>query len=317
MRRCRCGRPRAPECRCRAAGRRPADRSPSATEASTANGASVVAADVEDGVGIGGVTVELGDQVDGQRGDGDAGIVDHRLQARAEQLAGVGAGAPHVERVAWLPAPRRAVSPMAVSVGVGQVGELHAEVVGEVGAQRAFGPRVVHGRDAVRAGPAAGARPAKSSMVSVNSAMSLTRIAPVSAQNACQPDGVAGQGPRVRGDHGPPARGVRRRAGSPRGCRVRRPRGAAPARSRLTDRGVSSSSAIERVPGRSSDVVDVVGGVGDEFLPRRHRQPEPESAAGPQQGGERRSGVGHQRNPARREADPARGSPVRAGRSRC
>lgn len=55
--------------------------------------------DVGDRVGVGGVAVEFGDQVDGERGDRDGRIVDHRPQAGAEEVTSVVASAPYVQRV--------------------------------------------------------------------------------------------------------------------------------------------------------------------------------------------------------------------------
>ena len=54
---------------------------------------------VQHGIGVRGVAVELGDQIDGQRRHPDPGIVGHCLQAGAEQVAGVGAGPPYVQRI--------------------------------------------------------------------------------------------------------------------------------------------------------------------------------------------------------------------------
>ncbi len=58
----------------------------------------------EDGVAVGVVAVVLGDQVDRQRDRADVGVVGERGQRLGEQLLGVAAGAPDVERVARLEA---------------------------------------------------------------------------------------------------------------------------------------------------------------------------------------------------------------------
>ena len=84
-----------------------------------------------------------------------AGIVDHRAQAGAEQVAGVGTGAPDVQRIGGGQPVVEQGADGAQRV-VGQVGELDAQVVGEVGDQRPFGARVVHGRDAAAAAPPSG-----------------------------------------------------------------------------------------------------------------------------------------------------------------
>ena len=121
------------------------------TDASTASGASVSARNVQHRVRIGGVTVEFGDQVDRKGGDADARVVDHRAQAAAEQVAGVGTGAPHVQRVGGGQSLIEQRADRGERV-VGQVGELDAQVVGEVGDQRPFGAGIVHGRDRRRRG---------------------------------------------------------------------------------------------------------------------------------------------------------------------
>ncbi len=252
---------------------------------------------VEDGVGIGGVTVELGDQVDRQRGDGHTGIVDHRLQARAEQIAGVGAGAPHVEGIA------RSQSFVELFADgrqclVGQLGELHAQIVGEVGAQCPLRPRVVHGGDTVRAGPSPPLGLEKFDGVGELGDVADLHGTGVGTERL-PARGVTGQRPGVRGDHGSPAGGVPDRQyhhgdvafGGPTQSAaqtVHRP-------------WCLQHEGDERGAVVGEDVVDVVGGVGHQFLSRGHGQPVAEAATCPQQGGERRTGVSHQRNPARRK----------------
>ena len=134
------------------------------------------------------------------------------------------------------------------SVSIGQIGELHIQLVGEVGDQRAFGARIMHRRNTAAARPAVPRE--NSSRVSVNSARSLTCTAPVAAQNACHAACSPASAPecaatiaRPRGE--PPT--VRITTGT--SCSAAR---SSACRSRGTERGVSINSAMIRVSGSSS-----------------------------------------------------------------
>ena len=108
---------------------------------------------LDDGIGVGGVTVEFADQIDGQCGHRNRGIVDDRLQTAVEQGPGVGTGAPQVQRIGG-------DQPLVEQIGdggqrgVAQFGELDPEIVCEIGTQRPFSPGVVNGGDPDRTRPA-------------------------------------------------------------------------------------------------------------------------------------------------------------------
>ena len=111
-----------------------------------------------------------------------------------------------------------------------------------------------------------------SSRVSVNSARSRTCTAPVAAQNACQaacspPAHPSARRPwhRPRGDP-PTVQDHHRHV-----LVVRR--AAVPAAAGARTRGVSINNAMMLGLRVVERVVDVVGGVGDEFLSGRHREP--------------------------------------------
>ena len=136
-------------------------------------------------------------------------------------------------------------------------------------------------------------RPAEnSSSVSVNSAMSLTCTAPVAAQNACHAACSPASAPEC-------AATMARPRGEPPMVRITTGTSCSAARSKALpqprdgprrlhqQRDDAGLRVIERV-------VHVVGGVGDEFLAGRHREPEAEPAPGPQQCRERRAGMGDQ-----------------------
>ncbi len=188
------------------------------------------------------------------------------------------------------PSSRR--SPMVATVAVRQGGELDAQFVGEVGGQRAFGAGVVH-----RGDPAA-----SPSMRTPSGREQLERVGQfghvADAHGARRraerlPGGaLTGQRARMRRDHRPTARrsadGQDDHRHAPLGRTQQRPTQSGDRPRRLQqqrdDRG---ARVVERV-------VDVVGGVGHQFLARGHREPEAETAVGPQQRGERRSRMGHQ-----------------------
>ena len=131
----------------------------------------------------------------------------------------------------------------------------------------------------------------------MNSARSVARTAPAAAQNAVHPAVSPASAPecaatidRPRGD--PPT--VRITTGTSRSAArssAARSRGPGPGRfhQQPDEPGLR---IVERV-------LDVVGGVGDQFLAGGHRETEPEPPPGAQQGGERRAGMRDQRDTAR------------------
>jgi hypothetical protein len=95
---------------------------------------------------VGVVAVQLVHQVDRERHRSHRRIARERRQGTREQLAGIGACPPHVQRVLGDQArvkqgrqPRRG--------GAADRGERHAELVGQVDHMRPLKPGVVHGRD--------------------------------------------------------------------------------------------------------------------------------------------------------------------------
>ncbi len=245
-----------------------------------------VLGDVGDRVGVCGVAVVLGDQVDGERGHGDGWVGGHRPQAGAEHVAGIGAGAPHVQRVGR----RQPVVEHAADGGQrvgGQVGELHAERVGEVRQQRALCARIMHGRNPAGLGSPSGGE-------QLDGVAELGQIADVHRAGRraerLPRRMLTGKGARVCGHHGPAA--WRAADGEDYDGDVLFGR----AQENLAQPR-DGARRLEKQPddacfGVIERVVDVVGGVGHEFLPRRHRQPEAEAAAGTQKRGERRARVG-------------------------
>ena len=196
-----------------------------------------------------------------------------------------------------------------------QVGVSTSEIVGEVGGQRALGAGIVHGGNAVCANGSPPARGEKFQSVGQFGQVAHAHRAGGRAERL--PGRVlAGQRTRVRRR---PSRGPR---GEPPTGRIttgtsRSAARSSTRRSRGAERGVSISSRDDPGLGIVERVLDVVGGVGDEFLTRGDRQPETEPAAGAQQRRERRTGMGDQADRRPPAADRAPGSPARAPRARC
>ena len=237
--------------------------------------------DVDGGVGVGGVTVELADQIDRQCGDGNPGS-STIAPGRRRTVRGCPPGTP---TSSGLPAARPSSSCAPIFASVGAASSLKSTPSLWAGRRTTPVRPRSRARSRCRAPGPAAAQPRKSSMVSANSAMSPTWMAPVSAQNAAA---------------------IRRVAGQRAGCAatIARPRGVAdrqdhhrmsawPPGAGLTATGPppAASPAAARSGGVrvGEDVLDVVGGVGHQFLTRRHGQPEAETAARPQHGGERRA----------------------------
>ena len=206
-----------------------------------------------------------------------AGIVDDRPQARAEQGAGVRAGAPHVERVG---------GDQSLVEQLAEGGQRARRPGRRTSTPRSWARSAHSARSApesctvaIPSGAGGRRRPAaKSSRVSVNSARSVTRTAPVAAQNAVPPGGVAGQRAGVRGHHRPPA--GRAADGQDHHRYVALGRAAQRRPQPGPDRGRLQQQRDERGLRVVERVLDVVGGVGDQFLAGGHREPEAEPAAG-------------------------------------
>ena len=284
------------------------------TEASTASGASVCLRDVEYRVGIGGVAVILGDQVDAKRRDGYRRIVRDQPQARAEQRAGVRARTPHVQRVGG----RQAVVEQLAERGqrARPPGRRTPHPARGRGRRPARARRRNHARWQCRvrrrkpAAPRRKVRGCRSFRP-----RSRTRTAPVAAQNACQAASSPASAPEC-------AATIARPRGDPPTVRMHHRHialGRAPQRPPQPRGGAGRLHQQRDDPGLGivEGVLDVVGGVGDEFLAGGDRKPETEPAAGPQQRGERRAGMGDQADAAGAEADRVPGSPARARRARC
>ncbi len=257
--------------------------------------------DGQDGVAVGVVTVELGDQVDRQRDRADVGVVGEGRQRLGEQVLGVAPGPPDVERVAGFEAGvehRRQPVPGLV----GQLGERDTDRGRHVGDVRPLEAGVVHGGESPNgpAGwPSGGGGPVGAAPGATAGAEQLERVRQlgqvadaVHAVGGRQrlPGAVAGrEGAGVGGDQGPAGgRGAGRQqhdrnvAGGGVG-EDRTEQGPVP--DRLEDeREDPRLRERERVPG-------VGGGGGDELLPGRNRDRETERPAGPQQGREHRARV--------------------------
>ena len=169
---------------------------------------------VQHGEPVGLVSVQLVDQVDGEGDRVHRRVLGEGDQRVREQAAGIGAGAPHVERVGRDQAGVQDAGQPGLG-GRADGGERHAEVLGQIRRVRAFQAGVVHGRDARPGGravlPAAATAagstaPDREQFQRVGE---LSEIAdPVDAVRAGQglPAAVVGgQRAGVRGDHGPAA----------------------------------------------------------------------------------------------------------------
>ncbi len=257
---------------------------------------------VESGPRVRVVSVVLLDEVDRQRDDGDRRVVRHRRQAAREQCAGVRAGAPHIQRVARLETGVQQ-RPDALLGGGGQGGERHPHPVREVGHQHALGTRVVHRRDA-----GAGPDPSHPStggedleqvghLVEVGHPQQAVRL------GQRLPGGVtAGEGAGVRGYHRGGHRCAADREQDDRHVLGGRSRQRPPQPHRLVQ-GLEHERDDPRL-GPVERVLDVVGGAGDDLLPRRHRQRVADPSPAPQHGREHRARVGDQAHRAGRQLGP-------------
>ncbi len=247
--------------------------------------------DVLDGVRVGDVAVVLRHQVDRQRGDADGRVGGDGGEAVTEQRAGVGAAAPHVERVAGLES-------LVETCGQGRARrgregrERHAEGVREVGHQAALGAGVVHRRDAATR---------DRSTTGGEHGQGVAELGEVADQVGGDVVGQRLPGRRTRRPRRPSARppatsraGSRRRAaGRPR-CRP--PRAArSPARSRGPSRTVSSTRPSTRVSA-ARPRARRRRRRRDQLLAGRDGQVEAQPRPGVEQGREHRPGVGDHRH---------------------
>ena len=204
---------------------------------------------------------------------------------------------------------------MAASVSGASSANAHAEFVGDVGAQRAFGARVVHRRDAPT-GPCA-PPPGREQFEGVGELGQIGDAHRAGGGAERLPRRVlAGQCARVRGHHRAPARRAADGEDDDRhvlfgGAAQRRPQPRDRPRRLQQQADDAGVGVVERI-------VDVVGGVGDQLLSGRDRQPEAEATSA------RRNSVENadpewviSADTAVRQADRAPDSPAPAPRGRC
>ena len=155
---------------------------------------------------IGLVPVQLMYEVDGQRDGRNGGVGGQGLQRAAEQVPGVGAGPPHIERIGRNEARIEQVSKPRYRRGA-NLRERNADSLGQVHDVRALQARVVHRRDAraAAAGRAPGRADPAPGREQLDGVGELAQIAnPVHSVRSRQgfPAAVrARKGPRVGRDH--------------------------------------------------------------------------------------------------------------------
>ena len=263
---------------------------------------------VQHGEPVGLVPVQFVDQVNGKGDRVYRRILGQGDERVREQAAGIGAGAPDVERVGRGQAGVQDVG----QPGLGRLadgGERHAEILGQVRRVRAFQAGVVHGRDARLGGrvvlpaedSAAGSTtPDREQLQGVGEFREIAdAVDAVGAGQGLPAAVVGGQRAGVGRDHGPPA------GRAPGGEQDDRdvPLGgtgedlAEQARfpDRLEDQGQDSGL------GQPQRVVEVGRCRGDEFLAGGHGKAVADRAAGTQHHGEHRAGVGDQGDRADRQ----------------
>ncbi len=247
------------------------------------------------------VAVVLLDEIERERGDRHVRVGVECAQPRGEQLTGVRAAPPQIERIGR----RQPVSSNAVerrTVAGVQRRERHAES-GRRDRRPSCARRRSRGRSRFPCADGRADPSARHSSVSVSSARSCTSSAPVPSAERLPHAVRTGERAGVRGDQLGAAGRARRPAAARRAHRGR-PRGAAPRPAAAPSRTVSRTSAITAGRGVVEDVVDVVGGGGDELLPGRHREGVTDRAVGAQQRREHRTGVGDERDGAARQFGP-------------
>ena len=254
------------------------------------------------------VPVQLVDQVDGKGDRVHRRILGEGDQRVREQAAGVGAGAPHVERVGRGQAGVQEVG----QPGLGRRadgGERHPAILGQIGRVRAFQAGVMHGRDAGlggRAGlpavaTAAGSTaPDREQLQGVGEFSEIAdAVHAVGAGQGLPAAVVRGQRAGVRGDQGPPAGrapgGEQDDRDVPLGAAGEDPAEQARFPDRLEDQGQHLGL------GQPQRVVEVGGCRGDEFLAGGHGEAVADRPAGAQHHGKHRAGVRDQGDRANRE----------------
>ena len=254
--------------------------------------------DFGEGVLIGPVAVELGHQVHRERDRRDGRVVGQRGERLGELPLRLGARAPHVQRVARLQAriehlgqpPQR---------GLADRAERHAQFGGQVGDVRPFQAGVVH-----RGDPAAPPRrrppPDREQLKRVGQLRQVgDPVHAVGVRERLPCPVRAGQRPGMRGHQRAPGRGTSRRQqhhrNLPNGCRLQHLLQRTGVPHRLKHQGEHPGlRQVQRIP-------RVLGRRGDQFLAGGDRHGVPERPAGAQHRGEHRTGLGDQRDRARRK----------------
>ena len=254
--------------------------------------------DFGEGIRIGPVAVELGHQVHRERDRGDGRVAGQRGERLGELPLRLGARAPHVQRVARFQARVEHLGDPPRG-GLADRPERHAQVGGQVGDVRPFQAGVVH-----RGDPAARARsrppPDREQLQRVGQLRQVgDPVHAVGVRERLPRPVRAGQRPGMRGHQRAPGGGTSRRqqhhGNLPNGCRFQH----LPQRSgiphRLKDQGQHPGlRQVKRVP-------CVLGGRGDQLLAGGDGHGVPERPAGAQHRGEHRTGLGDQRDRARRK----------------
>ncbi len=242
------------------------------------------------------VAVVLRHQVDRQRHHVHRVVVGERRQAVGEQVGLPGAGAPDVQ---WVRGCQAGLEDRGQARGrpLRERRERDPQPLGHVGHQHPLGPRVVHGRDALR--PAADPPPDREGLQAVGELAEVVAAVHAVRREEGLPRGVGpGQGARVGVDEGPsPPRGAdgerhHRDVALGRGGERRPERGrvAEGLQHQADDAGLRQRQRVGEVVGRG----------GDELLAGRHDEGVLQAPVGAQQRGEHGARVRHQRDRAGR-----------------
>ena len=241
--------------------------------------------------GVAGVGGGLGGQVEVEGQGGGGGVVEQGLDAGGEDLVGVVAGAPGVQRVGGGQA-RLQHRRQPLPGRLGDAGQGHPELLGQIEQVGPLAPRVVDGGQ-----PAGVGAPPGQQLAGVGQLVQGGHLGdPVGVEQRLVGAVVAGQGAGVGGDHRPGRLATPDLEGDHREAPVGRLGQGGPEGGRLPHR--LQEQGRHPGAGQLEGVVEVGGGAGDELVAGRDDQVEAEAAAVVEQGREHRPGVADHRHRA-------------------